>query len=176
MITCKRFYAINKQAQAAAAASKAGGGSMRKQKGPKARTFEVSMPSLSELQRKQRGVDSVDIEGQKKLDRQATVALSQAAFDQATALLDEGKGYEDKYGCSQGITRVEFILALLRISIDRHVRTKETSDVSEALDRLVRRTMHLLRTHFRRAPPHLTLAHRHAAASVMPQPAPQPPA
>ena len=149
---------------------------MRKQKGSKARTFEVSMPSLSELQRKQRGVDSVDIEGQKKLDHQATVALSQAAFDQATALLDEGKGYEDKYGSSQGITRVEFILALLRISIDRHVRTKETSDVSEALDRLVRRTMHLLRTYFRRAPPHLTLARRHAAASVMPQPVPQPPA
>ena len=130
---------------------------------------------ISELQRKQRGVDCVDIEGQKKLDRHTTVALSQAAFDQATALLDEGKGYEDKYGSSQGITRVEFILALLRISIDRHVRTKETSDVSEALDRVVRRTMHLLRTHFRGAPPHLTLARRHAAASVMPQPAPQPP-
>ena len=74
-----------------------------------------------------------DEESKKQRDRQATSALNTAAFTAAVTTDAE----EDKYGSSAGISRVEFMVALLRVSVDRYVRTKESDDVSEALDRLL---------------------------------------
>lgn len=99
------FYAVNKLKASVVDSKTRGGG-----KKGKSKKFSLSLPTILPGGG---GEEAGSMEVRRQRDREATAALNAAAYDAATTALT---AEEDKFGSSKGISRIEFIVSILRRS------------------------------------------------------------